>query len=213
MSKCNKCEKNEKKGENLFKCNKPAAIQSIDNDFLEVHKNLLDVCRIPLAALIQLIISGSLPANVHFSQIVLTYEIILINKSGECINNVGISDSLAGIALQQGTTTPFVTKLQIIGHPDHIVLASDAQIIESGGQLLNVRESFLPPFSTSKILLNLALSAPDNTICEIRQVQNSVCVDGTIKGKKINTIVATSPIWKTGSDFSFLIGLNIVIGV
>lgn len=127
---------------------------------MEVHKNLLNVCRIPLAALIQLIVSGQLNNNVHFSQIVLTYEIILINKSNNYITNLGISDTLAGLALQQGSITPFVTNMKIIGCSSHIIPATDQKIADSYGQLLNVKESCLPPNSTTKIILDLALSAP-----------------------------------------------------
>lgn len=195
----------------VSKCCNHNITQSINNDFLEVHKNLLNVCRIPLAALIQPFISGQLQNNIHFSQIILTYEIILINKSNNYITNLGISDTLAGIALQQGSTTPFITNMQIIGCPSHIILASNQMIADTNGQLLDVNESRLPPNSTTKIILNLALSAPNDKICEIRQVQNSVCIDGMVNDKKMNTIVATSPIWQTDSDFSFLIGINLNI--
>jgi hypothetical protein len=206
MTTCNTycaCKNDLDKGENL----------------IEVHKNLLTVCRIPLAGLIQVITGGS-QSQPYFSQVLLTYEVILINKSCKYIHNLGVSDSLAAIAYQSGnidplpgTTSPFVSSMKIYGCPSHIRPASEQDVITSGGQLLKREKSHLPPFSTTKIVLSLALSAPDNEICEIRQVQNSVCIDGTICGKRINTIVKTSPIWTTNSDISFLIGLNININI
>lgn len=177
-------------------------------DVIEVHKNLLNVCRVPLAAIIQLLAQGQLPPQVHFSQVVLTYEIILINKSPHYVRNVGISDSLAAIALAEGSTVPFRTEIEVVGKCDTLVPQDSDDVIKSGGQLLKRCKSYLRPCSTTKIILKLALSAPDDTVCEIRQVQNSICVDGDIECKKLTSIVKTSPLWETASDISFVVGLN-----
>ena len=187
--------------------------QRIDSG-LEVHKNLLSVCRVPLAGLVEALVESGNPSGVQFSQLVLTYELILVNNSGNDICNLGIHDSLAAIALEEsGAGFPFFSSIEIIKCDSTIIPNGATAVIESDGQLLVREESCLPANSTCKIILKLALSAPPNNICEIRHVKNTICVDGCIGDKEIKTIVEESDIWKTESDVSLLIGINVNINV
>lgn len=177
-----------------------------DNECFKVYKTLLNVTRVPIAAVIALLERGTLPPQVYFAQVLLTYEIILVNNCDHTLHNVSVTDTLAGISFNQGLyTVPFNSSLQILQCSDTLIANSH---IDAEGQLLDVKKSYIPPHTTSKILLNVALSAPDDTIAEVRQVQNSVCVDGKYKCKKIDTIVERSAIWSTESDISLLIGIN-----
>lgn len=188
-------------------CNTPIQTQKLFNrdSGLIIEKNLLSVCRIPISNLIEII--SDLPSFLGFSQMLLTYEIILINNTDNDINNLSIHDTLAGEAFNS-ETTPFESEISILSCSESLSLLDEEDIAESDGQLLNIEESSIPAHTTCKIILKLALAAPEDSICEIRHVMNSICVDGEIDGNRINTITEKSEIFKTESDISFLIGVN-----
>jgi len=55
----------------------------------------------------------------------------------------------------------------------------------------------------------LNISAPANSIAEIRYVQNTIYVDGILCGcGKLRTIIEKSKVWKTESDIHVLIGIE-----
>jgi len=180
------------------------------NSGLVVEKNLLNVCRIPYANLFELL--ANFPSFIGFSQIIATYEIVIHNNTPNTIDNLSILDTFAGEAFN-GESLPFSSSIEVLSCSDNLVVLEPEVIGESNGQLLSSEESSIPPCSTCKIILKLALSAPDESICEIRHVMNTICVDGYINDKQFNTITEKSDIFKTESDFSFLIGINFNINI
>lgn len=182
-----------------------------------LQKNLLTVCRVPLASAIALFYeSGSMPDNTYFSQLVLTYEIVIVNKTSNKIANISIFDSLAGITFEENGS-PYMSQVSVVKCPGNITLYEMDEIAARKGLLNNPEGSYLPPNSVTKIILKLALGAPPGGICEVRYVQNSVCFEGLLeasscKGNKviisrkpIKPITEISNIWQTDSDISFLI--------
>lgn len=208
-------------GDHKITVTKGKYCQKID---LKVEKNLLTVCRVPLASIVGVILDTLVfPPTVHFSQLVLTYEIVLINDSNQRINCLSINDSLAGIAFS-ATTLPFRNSINVVKAPGNIA-ANTSEIIASSGQLIDPCKSYLPPCSVTKILVNLAISAPDKSFCEIRHVQNSITVEGVtteccandgkvnVTQNPIQPISENSVIWQTESDIMFLLSIDIVIPV
>lgn len=189
------------------KCSTPSSSSSSCNvnSGLVVEKNLLSVCRIPLANIIEIL--TSFPSFIGFSQLLATYEIVLHNNTSHTISNLSIMDTLAGEAFSR-ESEPFESTISVVSCSENLSFLEPGDIGESGGQLLNVEESSIPPCTTCKIILKLALSAPEDSICEIRHVMNTICVDGDINGKKIRTITQKSDIFKTESDIGFLVGIN-----
>lgn len=184
-----------------------------------VEKNLLTVCRIPLASAVEFFVAnGNLPPSTYFSQLLLTYEIVLINKTAFKISDINIYDTLAGLTFVENSI-PFTNSIEIVKCPGHIVLYETDEIAYRKGQLNDPDASYLPPNSVTTIVVKLAMGAPEGTICEVRYVQNSVSVEGileksTCKNNKVYInkhpivpIVEKSHIWKTKSDFTFLVGI------
>ena len=180
-----------------------------------IEKNLLNVCRVPLAALVEALNESNLPNNIPYAQLMLTYEIVLVNKGEKDICGLNISDTLAGIAFGNNLNNiqPFVSSVVVVKAPAHIKTLSAEEIVAKKGQLVDPCESYLPPCSVTKLVVNLVLSAPTGSICEIRYVRNTVTVEGKIfdcnKYKKIVPLFAKSPIWQTDSDVTLLINFNI----
>lgn len=180
-----------------------------------VEKNLLNVCRVPLAAIIEALNEGIPPnqGSIPFSQIMLTYEIMLINKSDKEICNVSIFDTLAGIAFMDNLNgiQPFVSTVSVVKSPAYIQALTDDEIVTKKGLLNDPCNSYLPPCSVSVLVVNIALSAPQNSIAEIRYVRNTVTVEGKVhdsnKYKRIAPIFAKSPIWQSESDVSLLVNI------
>jgi hypothetical protein len=194
-------------------------------DLVCIQKNLLTVCRIPLASAIELFFgSGSLPPNTLFSQLLLTYEIVIINKTNNKISDICLFDSLAGMTFENNTM-PFTSEVSVIKCPGNITLYELDEVAARKGQLNDPSLSYLPPNSVTKILLKLALGSAPGSICEIRYVQNSICLEGTLevakcKGKGIILnkkplipLTEKSNIWQTDSDFMFIVGLNINVNL
>lgn len=198
------------------KCSDICVVQkscSIDANIC-VQKNLLTVCRVPGAALISSYYTNGMLPNAY-AQLVLTYEIVLLNKTNSKIANISLFDSLAGITFENAYTST----VEIIKCPGHITLYEMEEIAARKGLLNNPDGSYLPPNSITTIVLKLAIQAPPNSMCEIRYVCNSIYLEGCIetsacKNNKIivnrnpiNPIIEKSNIWQTDSDFIFLIGL------
>lgn len=194
---------------------------------IEVTKKLLTVSRVPLAGLVQYVVdNSSLPPNVHYAQLLLTYEIIITNNTPHKLVNIDLNDTLAGINFEENgaSSLPFPSLLEIIKANQNIVLLTPEQIATSNGSLIDSTKSYLPPCSITKILVKLSISAPKNSFCEVRQVCNTVTLEGALKIKnkdnkkcftlnKIKPIVAYSEIWSTESDFGFIVGLNINVNI
>lgn len=214
------CDEPKKKCEKNDKCVTIKECDPIKADIC-LKKNLLTVCRIPLASAVELFFSsGNLPDNTYFSQMILTYEIAIINKTNNKISNISIFDSLAGITFENNSA-PYTSLVEVIKCPGNIILYENEEIAARKGLLNNPEGSYLPPNSVTKVILKLAIGAPPDSICEIRYVQNSVCIEGyhensECKGKNITIIrrpiipiSETSNIWKSDSDFTFVVGVNI----
>lgn len=190
-----------------------------------VEKRLLTACRIPLAALVQWVAENLvLPATIPFGQIMFTYEITIVNNSPHRISGLVLNDSLAGINFQNNgaVALPFPSTLRVVKAPGNIVLLPYADIAASNGNLINAEQSFLDPCSVTKIIMELTVSAPEDSFCEVRQVTNTITLEGKVEeavphgkcGKCIikrhcmKPIVAASDIWKTDSDFALIFGIN-----
>jgi len=184
-------------------------------DVLCVEKNLLTVARVPLAGFVEALAEGTLPANTPFAQLVLTYEIVLVNKSEKEICNLSVFDSLAGVVFadSRSGTVPFDSTVIAISSCDSLTPFTRNEIVNRRGQLIDSANSYLPPCSTSRIILTLAMTAPENSICEIRYVQNTVSVEGRVydcnKYKRIEPVMDKSAIWETDSDVTLLLGFTV----
>lgn len=137
-----------------------------------------------------------------FSQVVLTYEIILANRSDRKIYNVSVFDTLAGITFEEGRRSfPYRSEVEVVKCDGSLVPLSKREIVRENGQLLNVELSCLEPCSVSKIVVRLALGAPLDSFCEVRHVQNTVCVEAFVNGLgKLKPIIAKSLVWETNGD-------------
>jgi len=178
-----------------------------------VEKTLLSVCRVPLASIVQAIIENDqqLPNFIPYAQVLMTYEITLINNSNKEISNLNIFDTLAGIVFNAGgnISAPFSSSVEVTKTPSHITAFSPTEIATRNGALVDPCASSLPPCSVSKILVQLTLGAPPNQLCEIRQVQNTITVEGNVCGHgRMQPIVEKSEIWKTESDIMLVVGVN-----
>jgi len=210
------------------KCDKPVCCpkkcECVNVDVV-VEKRLLTACRIPLASLVQWIAENLvLPANLPFGQVMFTYEITIINNSTHRISGLVLNDSLAGINFQNNgaVALPFPSTLRVVKAPGNIVLLPYADIATSNGNLINSEQSYLEPCSVTKLILELTVSAPEDSFCEVRQVTNTITLEGKveeaiphgkcgkclIKKHCMKPVVAASDIWKTDSDFGLIFGVN-----
>jgi len=210
------------------KCNKlvccPKKCEPVCADVI-VEKRLLTACRIPLASLVQWIAENLvLPSNVHFGQIMFTYEITIVNNGSSRISGLVLNDSLAGINFQNGgaTSLPFPSSLRVVKAPGNIVLLPYADVASTNGNLINSEQSYLDPCSVTKIIMELTVSAPEDSFCEVRQVTNTITLEGkveeaiphgkcgkcVIKRHCMKPVIAASDIWKTDSDFALIFGIN-----
>jgi len=195
---------------------------------ITVTKRLLTVSRVPLAGLISTLIDSSLPENIHYAQLLLTYEVLLINNTPYELQSIVLNDSLAGLNFENGgiSALPFPASLDITKSSGNLILLTPEQIASSEGSLVDSEKSYLPPCSVTKLLINLSLFAPKNSIVEIRKVCNTITLEGILKinnknkegkkcltYKKIRPIAATSDIWSTESDFGFIVGVNLNINL
>lgn len=160
----------------------------------------------------------------HYAQLLLTYEIIIVNNTSHKIDNLELNDTLAGLNFQENgdLSLPFPSNLKIIKANHNIVLLTPDQIAGSNGSLIDNIESYLPPCSVTKILVKLSISAPTGSFCEVRQVCNTVTLEGNleiktkneckkkcVKYEKIKPIISCSDVWKTDSDFGLILGVNL----
>lgn len=192
---------------------------------ITVEKHALSVCRIPLAALVQFIAeNGVLPPTLRFGQLMITYEVIIANNTSHKISGLRIHDSLAGINFQDGgaTALPFPSTVRVVKAPGNIVLLPYTDVASSNGYLVDHHQSYLDPCSVTKLIIELTISAPQFSFCEVRQVQNTITLEGhveqavphgkcgkcLIKKHCIKPIVAASEIWSTDSDFALIFGIN-----
>lgn len=202
----------------------PKKHECVEADIV-IEKHLLTACRIPLAALVQWIAENLvLPSGLHFGQIMLTYEIIITNNTCNKISGLYLHDSLAGINFQNGgaTSLPFPSSLRVVKAPGNIVLLPYADVATTNGSLIDPTQSYLDPCSVTKIIMELTISAPEDSFCEVRQVCNTVTLEGKleeaipygkcnkcyIKKHTIKPIIAASEIWSTASDFGLIFGIN-----
>lgn len=188
-----------------------------------LQKHLLTVSRIPLPSIVSTyFLDGSLPTTTLFSQLILTYEVVIINKSNNKISNISLFDSLAGITF--GTVSaPYSSTVEVVKCPGNISLYDIDDIAARNGLLNNPDGSYLPPNSVTKIVLKLVIGANPGSICEVRYVQNSISLEGsletssvkdktiTITRKPIKPISEISNIWQTDTDLPFLfIGIPLI---
>ncbi|ARF11072.1 hypothetical protein Hokovirus_4_46 [Hokovirus HKV1] len=202
----------------------PSKCECVDAD-ITVEKHLLTACRVPLAAIVQWIQENLvLPPNLHYGQIMLTYEIIITNNTKNKISGLYLHDSLAGINFQNGgaTSLPFPSSIRVVKAPSNIVLLPYDEVATSNGSIINSEESFLDPCSVTKIIMELTIAAPETSFCEVRQVCNTVTLEGNleeaipsgkcgkcyIKKHCIKPVICASEIWSTGSDLGLLFGIN-----
>lgn len=222
VKNCEKnCEKNRSKCERVC-CPKKCECVYVD---VTVEKRLLTACRVPLAALVQWIAENLvLPSTIPFGQIIFTYEITITNNSSQRIRDLVLNDSLAGINFQNNgaNALPFPSTLRVVKAPGNIVLLPYADVASSNGNLINTCESYLDPCSVTKIIMELTVSAPEDSFMEVRQVVNTVTLEGkveeTIQHEKcgkclvkkhcMKPVIAASDIWKTESDFAMIFGIN-----
>ena len=144
-------------------------------------------------------------ANEH---LVLGYNIILNNTSCHKIRCLDIQDTLFGLhTLAEHGVDIQISTLSCKGS---LKVLPIVEVIENGGHILNVCESFIKACTVCVIQIVVIISPEDRARCRLFRLENIVTVEGKValykdknkckrerrKLKKIKPIVAHSPIFR-----------------
>lgn len=173
---------------------------------LEVEKSLLSVTRVPTQEFIDdVAANGTVPVYTQWAQLILTYEIAIINRTDKEVTNLQIHDTLAGLVLE-GQVPPYLSTLEIVKAPGYIATFTPEAIAANGGSLVDPCYSTIPVCSVTKLVLRLVISAPPDTNVDIKYILNTLTINGTLCGQgKLRTVVELSDLWRTKE-------LNILVG-
>lgn len=163
---CNKCP--------VAKCICPCPPPCCCDAELDVSKKILTACQRP----------GIDGATLIF----IVYEITLFNRGGCRIVDLGVQDSLAGLAVPNFALATFLFQIQTCGDSLYPISNSESiddvtdAIKEAGGQLLDTCKSYIDPCQICKI--NLLLRLESDGACDITHLLNGITVTGNIEKSK-----------------------------
>lgn len=143
---------------------------------LTVEKNLLSVYTSPLLPI------APTARVISIASLTLVYEIILKNKSCCKIGNINIQDSLFGL-FDNRSTAPFVN-VSVRSCSDNLIPITEESILGNCGRLLDNCRSFVPPCTTSRLIVTVTLRpriTAQNLI--VSKLLNSVIVTGCLESE------------------------------
>lgn len=151
-----------------------------------VEKNLLTIAKVPLV-------------DPTYSSLVLVYEIVLTNKGCSKIANLSLVDTFSGLL----NSTVLALTVTATTCDDNLTINSVPDILVCGS-ILESCKSYLPPCTTSRVILTLTIAAQAGSVV-VNQILNTITLNGFVehmnecgwvKGEKMEPVSVKSTIWE-----------------